>query len=66
VSNYLAEDLEAFIAGTDDIKRGIDSGDSELVIRGNLVIQKVLGRKPQFTSQKEFDVLMESDTPFLL
>lgn len=66
VSNYLAEDLEAFIAGFDDMKRGIDSGDSDLVIKGNLVIQKVLGRQPQFTNQKEFDDLMESDIPLLL
>lgn len=66
VANYLAEDLETFMSGFDDLKKGIDSGDSELVIHGNLVIQKVLGRTPQFTIQKEFDELMESDIPLKL
>lgn len=66
VSNYLAKDLEAFMTGFDDMKRGLDSGDSELVIHGSLVIQKVLGRTPQFTTQEEFDGLMESDIPLRL
>ena len=38
----------------------------ECVIKGNLVIQKVLGREPQFTNQEEFDELMESDTALVL
>ena len=37
------------------------TGDSDLVIKGNVVIQRVLGRKPQFTNQQEFDDLMDSD-----
>ena len=43
------------------MKEGIASNDSDLVIKGNVVIQKVLGREPQFTSQKEFDDLMDSN-----
>lgn len=66
VSNYLAEDIETFITGFDDIRSGIDSNNSALVIKGNLAIQKVLGREPQFTNQEEFDSLMESDIPFQL
>lgn len=66
VSNYLAEDMEAFMAGFDYMKQGIASHDSDLVMKGSLVIQKVLGREPQFTSQREFDELMESDAPLLL
>ena len=63
VSNYLAEELEAFVAGFDLINTGIASGDSDMVIQGNMQIQSVLGRQPQFTNQSEFDSLMESDTP---
>ena len=63
VTNYLAEDIEAFIEGFDYMKEGLETGDSNLVIKGNVVIQKVLGREPQFTTQEEFDELMESDAP---
>lgn len=63
VSNYLAEDIEAFIEGFDYMKEGLETGDSNLVIKGNVVIQKVLGREQQFTTQEEFDELMESDAP---
>ncbi len=66
VSNYLAEDISEFLSGFDYMQQGLASNDSVLVIRGNLMIQKVLGRKPQFTDQKEFDELMESDIPFTL
>ena len=66
VSNYLAEDIEGFMAGFSDMQQGLASGDSNLVIRGNVTIQKVLGREPQFANQKEFDELMESDIPLVL
>ena len=66
VSDYLAEDLEAFLTGFDYMKKGLTTGDSDLVIKGNVVIQRVLGREPQFTNQKEFDELMESDDEFIL
>ncbi|EJW95277.1 hypothetical protein EVA_16615, partial [gut metagenome] len=66
VSNYLAEDLKNFMDGFDFIKQGLEYGNSDLVIKGNLVIQKVLGREPQFRNQKEFDALMESDIPLQL
>lgn len=66
VSNYLAEDISEFITGFDYMRQGLDSGDSDLVIRGNVIIQKVLGREPQFTNQEEFDELMESETPLTL
>ena len=63
VSNYLAEDIETFIEGFDYMNEGLATGDSNLIIKGNVVIQKVLGREPQFTTQEEFDDLMESDVP---
>ncbi len=66
VSNYLAEDIAEFMSGFDYMRQGMDTGDSNLVIRGNVIIQKVLGREPQFTSQEEFDALMESDVPLTL
>ena len=66
VSDYLAEDLEVFLTGFDYMKQGINTGDSDLVIKGNVVIQRVLGRKPQFTNQKEFDDLMKSDEAIIL
>ena len=66
VSNYLAEDIEGFMSGFADMQQGLLTGDSDLVIRGNVTIQKVLGREPQFTNQKEFDALMESDAPLVL
>lgn len=64
VSNYLAEDIEEFIEGFDYINEGLSSNNSDLVIKGNVVIQKVLGREPQFTTQEEFDDLMSSEIPF--
>ena len=66
VSSYLAEDIEAFLCGFDYMNRGFTSGDSDLVIKGNVIIQRVLGREPQFTNQAEFDDLMESDLPLIL
>ena len=66
VSEYLAEDLEAFLTGFDYMQEGLRSGNSDLVIKGNVVIQKVLGREPQFTNQKEFDNLMASDEAIIL
>lgn len=66
VTEYLAEDIEAFMNGFDLMKQGISSGDSNMVIKGNVIIQRVLGREPQFTNQDEFDDLMDSDIPLIL
>ena len=61
LANYLAEDIQSFMQGLDLMEEGINTGDSDKVIHGNVIIQKVLGRDPQFTNQKEFDDLMDSD-----
>ncbi len=66
VSNYLAEDISSFMEGFNEINKGLSSNNSDLVIHGNIIIQKVLGREPQFTNQQEFDELMESDIPLIL
>ena len=60
VEEYLAEDLQAFLTGADEIEEGLALNDSDRVIHGNVTIQRVLGRKPQFTNQAEFDDLMDS------
>ena len=64
VTAYLVEDLEAFMAGFEDIQAGLASNDSNQVIRGNVTIQQALGREAQFTTQDEFDDLMDSDEAF--
>ena len=66
LAGYLIEDIEAFMEGFDDINEGLATNNSDLAIRGNITIQRVLGRAPQFTNQKEFDDLMESDIPLQL
>ncbi|MGN0639319.1 MAG: hypothetical protein ACI4JT_00040 [Oscillospiraceae bacterium] len=66
ISGYLAERMEEFMLGIDDIGEGMSSGNSEQIIRGNVTIQRVLGRTPQFTNQSEFDSLMESEIPLEL
>jgi len=66
VSAYLVEDIEAFMQGFDYMDEGIASGDSNLVIKGNMIIQKALGREVQFENQEEFDDLMLSDIPLVL
>ena len=66
VDSYLAENIEQHLHGFQQIEEGIDNGDSDMVIRGNITIQRVLGREPQFENQEEFDELMESDEDFKL
>lgn len=66
ISDYLAERIEAFMLGLDDISEGVACDNSEQIIRGNVTIQRVLGRMPQFTNQSEFDSLMESEIPLEL
>ena len=66
VATYLAEDIESFINGFDYMVDGLAAGDSNLVIKGNVIIQRVLGREPQFTNQSEFDALMDSDVALIL
>lgn len=65
LDTYLQEDLEAFLQGFAIMDRGFSQGDSNLVIAGNVIIQKALGREAQFTNQNEFDSLMESDDDFV-
>ena len=66
IDRYLAEDLEQFILGFNDMEEALISGDSDRFISGNVVIQRVLGKEAQFTNQNEFDALMDSDQDFKL
>lgn len=66
LSAYLSERIESFLTGVDLMDRGLAAGDSDMVIQGNVVIQRVLGREPQFTNQREFDDLMDSDITLTL
>lgn len=66
VATFIAEDIESFLSGFDYMNEGLKTGNSDLVIKGNVIIQKVLGREPQFTNQKEFDDLMDSDIALVL
>ena len=61
ICTFLAEDIEAFMQGFDEMQKGLSTGDSDLFIHGNVLIQRVMGREPQFTTQDEFDDLMDSD-----
>lgn len=66
VTIFLAEDITEFMNGFNDIQKGIAEDNSNQIIKGNVTIQKILGRDPQFTNQKEFDALMDSDEAFIL
>lgn len=63
---YVLEDVTIFIEALDDIDRGIKNNDSNLVIKGNILIQNKFGVKEQFSNQKEFDDLMDSNDDFIL
>ena len=66
VNHYLTERLETFESGFAAMDKAIMENDSDGYIRGNNVIQEILGYKSQFTNQEEFDDLMDSDVAFKL
>ena len=66
VNHYLTERLETFESGFAAMDKAILENDSDGYIRGNTVIQEILGYKSQFTNQEEFDDLMDSDIAFKL
>ena len=66
LTEYIAEDITQFLTGLDMMRDGLSTGDADRVIGGNVVIQRVLGREPQFTNQQEFDELMGSDMDLIL
>ncbi len=63
---YLSSYLLSFHQGFELIDAGIATGDSDLLIQGNTMIQERLGYDVQFRNQTEFDDLMSSDDSFKL
>lgn len=63
---YLNRYYSEIRSGFQALDQAILSADSNGFIRGNVTIQRVLGRETQFENQTEFDELMESDEDFKL
>lgn len=66
VENYLASYLQSFREGFDLIEAGMQTDDADLLIQGNVTIQKQLQYDTQFQNQSEFDALMDSEDDFKL
>ena len=66
VTEYMEQRLEIIEQAFDQIELAILEDNSDLFISGNNMIQAMLGRQAQFTSQDEFDALMDVDDAFVL
>lgn len=66
VTEYMEQRLEIIEQAFDQIELAILEDNSDLFIGGNNMIQAMLGRQAQFTSQDEFDALMDMDDAFVL
>lgn len=66
VSKYVTECSQIFNQGFLEMDKAIMEQDIDGFIRGNALIQEVLGKEVQFRTQVEFDELMLSDEPFIL
>jgi len=64
VSDYLQERYEAFEKGFAAMDQAVLDNDVNGYIRGNVMIQKVLGYHVRFTTQEEFNDLMMSEEAF--
>lgn len=65
VESYLGDYLVVFDEGVNLMDQGIKNNDSDAFIEGNAIIQTQLNRDPQFSTQDEFDGLMNSDDDFI-
>lgn len=61
VSDFFEEHHEVLNSGFDQMSKAILENDSNGYIYGNVEIQRLLNFDVQFTSQEEFDELMDSD-----
>lgn len=66
VEKYLSENIQTFNDGFSMMDKAILENDVDGFIKGNVEIQKILGKEVQFNSFDEFDALMESDAPLKL
>lgn len=65
VYGNLAADLNDYMQSSNLIRDGFLNQDSEQMIQGSNEIQTKLGYEPQFSSQDEFDELMNLDDDFV-
>lgn len=66
VSEYMTDHIQTFNQGFLEMDKAVVERDINGFIRGNALIQEVLGKEVQFRTQEEFDELMLSDTEFRL
>ena len=66
VSEYMIDRLTVFGAGLDMMDQALLSDNTDDFIKGNNMIQEKLGNDTLFSSQDEFDALMNSDDDFKL
>lgn len=66
VSSYLEERITIFNEGFKIIDRAIVDNDINGYIKGNVIIQEMLGYDIQFRNEDEFEDLMNSDCAFKL
>ena len=64
VSEYMIDRLRVFGTAMDMMDKAIKNDDTDGFIEGNNMIQEKLGAKAVFSSQDEFDMLMDSDEDF--
>lgn len=66
INRYLATNIIIFHESFDQIKSALNIGDIDGFISGTNQITKALGKKPQFETMGEFDILMQSTYTFKL
>ncbi len=66
VSQYMFDHLMSFGYVLDNMESALSSGDAEQYLQGNAALQRQLGRKTDFDSLDDFEMLMASDTPLKL
>lgn len=66
VSQYMTDHIQTFNQGFLEMDKAVMERDINGFIRGNVLIQEVLGKEVQFRTQEEFNELMLSDTEFRL
>jgi len=66
VENYLSSHYDLFGGYIESMDQAIIAGDTNGFIRANNAIMETFGKKPQFSSQEEFDSLILSGTKIVL
>ncbi len=61
VEQYMQEQLEVFSKGLSDMDWAWATGNTDLFLSGNAAIQKKLGNQHSFSTQTEFDDLMNTE-----